>query len=101
MINRRQFNQGLVAMAFGGLASHLQASQSRLQTTAMDQNGAYGKLISDPNALLDLPSGFSYEVISRLGDNMQDDLNVPDRADGMGCFYLDDKRVVLIRNHDQ
>jgi len=51
MINRRQFNQGLVAMAFGGLASHLQASQSRLQTTAMDQNGAYGKLISDPKAL--------------------------------------------------
>jgi secreted PhoX family phosphatase len=100
MMNRRQFNQGLVAMAFGGLASHLHASQSRLQTTAMAQNTAYGKLIPDPNALLDLPSGFNYQVISRLGDKMQDDLDVPDRADGMGCFYLDDKRVVLIRNHE-
>ena len=47
MMNRRQFNQGLVAMAFGGLASHLHASQSRLQTTAMAQNTAYGKLIPD------------------------------------------------------
>ena len=31
---------------------------------------------------------------------MTDGLRVPDCADGMGCFYLDDERVALIRNHE-
>ena len=42
----------------------------------------------DPAGLLDLPEGFSYRVISRLGDAMDDGGTVPDRADGMGCFDL-------------
>jgi secreted PhoX family phosphatase len=31
---------------------------------------------------------------------MADGLLVPDRADVIGCFYLDDDRVTLIRNHE-
>lgn len=100
MLNRRQFNQGLMALALSGLASHLRASGSQLSTKAMDQGKAYGKLIVDPKGLLDLPEGFVYRVLSKLGDKMQDGLDVPDRADGMGCLYLDDKRVALIRNHE-
>jgi secreted PhoX family phosphatase len=98
MISRRRFNQGIVTLAFAGLSRHLLASP--WDTTPSSSLIAYGKLLSDPNALIDLPEGFSYRVISSLNEKMTDGLPVPDRADGMGCFYLDDERVVLIRNHE-
>jgi hypothetical protein len=98
MISRRRFTQGLVTLAFAGLSRHLLASPSgAIPSSSLI---AYGKLLNDPNALIDLPAGFSYSVISSLNEKMADGLPVPDRADGMGCFYLDDERVVLIRNHE-
>jgi hypothetical protein len=60
----------------------------------------YGPLEPDPAGLLDLPRGFSYRVISSLGDRMNDGLFVPDRADGMGAIRLDDRRMALVRNHE-
>ncbi|MDD3800015.1 MAG: DUF839 domain-containing protein, partial [Novosphingobium sp.] len=60
----------------------------------------YGPLRPDPAALLDLPEGFAYRVISRLGDAMDDGGTVPDRADGMGCFPLPDGKLALVRNHE-
>ena len=60
----------------------------------------YGALQPDPAGLLDLPQGFSYRVISSLGDAMDDGFTVPDRADGMGCFDLGDGRIALVRNHE-
>lgn len=60
----------------------------------------YGPLISDPKGMLDLPQGFSYRVISKLGDAMDDGLTVPDRADGMGCFDLGNGKLALVRNHE-
>ena len=60
----------------------------------------YGKLVQDPKGVLDLPLGFSYRVISSLGDAMTDGATVPDKADGMGCFDLGDGRLVLVRNHE-
>ncbi|MBC3765219.1 alkaline phosphatase PhoX [Neptunicella marina] len=98
MISRRQFNQSLVAVAFGGLSKHLMATPNGLGSVA--KNTGYGALISDPNGVLDLPEGFSYQIISQLGEVMSDGREVPDRADGMGCFYKDDERVVLVRNHE-
>ena len=98
MISRRRFNQGLVTLAFTGLSRHLIASPS--DTIPSSSLIAYGKLLNDPDALIDLPAGFSYRVISSLNEKMTDGLPVPDRADGMGCFYLDDERVALIRNHE-
>ena len=55
---------------------------------------------SDPNNILDLPNGFSYNIISRFGDKMNDGLQVPNHADGMGCFDLGDGRLALVRNHE-
>ncbi|WP_289028298.1 alkaline phosphatase PhoX [uncultured Paraglaciecola sp.] len=97
MFTRRQFNQGLVAAALSGLATHLNAS-----AVFKDSAIPAGKnpLLPDANEILDLPAGFSYQVISKLDDKMNDGLKVPDRADGMGCIPLDDKRVVLVRNHE-
>tara|TARA_B100000900_G_scaffold19430_2_gene15170 strand:- start:20414 stop:21757 length:1344 start_codon:yes stop_codon:yes gene_type:complete len=60
----------------------------------------YGELVLDPKGLLDLPPGFSYRVISALGDVMSDGATVPDKADGMGCFDLGDGRWALVRNHE-
>ena len=60
----------------------------------------YGNLMPDPEGLLDLPNGFSYRVISSLGDAMSDGAKVPDKADGMGCFDLGDGRLALVRNHE-
>ena len=59
----------------------------------------YGPLVPDSQGLLDLPPGFSYHVVSSLGDAMTDGATVPDKADGMGCFDLGDGRLALVRNH--
>jgi secreted PhoX family phosphatase len=99
-MQRRQFSKGLLALALGGLAAHLQAGNNSSLNRLMASNKAYGPLISDPNGMLDLPAGFTYHVISALGDIMDDGLPVPDRADGMGCIALDKERVALIRNHE-
>jgi secreted PhoX family phosphatase len=60
----------------------------------------YGNLVPDPRGLLDLPNGFSYRIVSSFGDPMTDGASVPDKADGMGCFELDDGRLALVRNHE-
>ncbi|MFC4257104.1 DUF839 domain-containing protein [Altererythrobacter xixiisoli] len=60
----------------------------------------YGALQADAAGLIDLPAGFSYRVISSLGDAMSDGGTVPDRADGMGCFDLGNGRLALVRNHE-
>jgi secreted PhoX family phosphatase len=60
----------------------------------------YGPLVSDPDGLIDLPAGFTYRVISSLGEAMSDGGTVPDRADGMGCFDLGGGKLALVRNHE-
>lgn len=57
-------------------------------------------LVTDPLGYLDLPEGFEYRIISRMGDAMTDGFLVPGRADGMGTFEGPDGRVILIRNHE-
>ncbi|WP_016955347.1 alkaline phosphatase PhoX [Catenovulum agarivorans] len=97
MITRRQFGLGLASMAFSGLA----ASSLGKKALALESiETVYGPLKADPKKLLDLPAGFSYKVISQLGDMMSDNFAVPDRADGMGCIPLANNRVALIRNHE-
>lgn len=97
MISRRRFNQGAVAMALAGLSRHLYAASN---SSLASQSVGYGKLVDDPNGLLDLPHGFSYHVISERDRIMADGLPVPDCADGMGCLPIDNDRVALIRNHE-
>jgi secreted PhoX family phosphatase len=100
MVNRRQFNQGLIALAMSGLATHLTGAETPSRQFIFGNNEQLKKLIPDAKGVLDLPDGFEYRIISQLGDTMNDGLTVPDRADGMGCFAIDDKRVALVRNHE-
>ena len=96
MITRRQFIVG--SMAFGGLATS--AFGKKLNMASMPISEGYDALVSDSAKLLDLPKGFSYTVISSLGDEMADGMHVPDRADGMGCLPVSNDIVALIRNHE-
>ncbi len=87
------------ALAFSGLARYARAQAAAGETYRNEAHG-YGPLVPDPNRLLDLPEGFSYQVISQSGDTMDDGLFVPGQPDGMGCFDLGGGKVALVRNHE-
>ena len=70
MISRRGFI-GQTGSAFAALA--MLGCSDRGLTQAPRAVG-YGPLIEDPNGLLDLPEGFRYRVLSRLGELMDDDV---------------------------
>ncbi|MCP5396986.1 MAG: DUF839 domain-containing protein [Sphingomonadaceae bacterium] len=72
---------------------------TRMADSATSGSG-YGPLQPDPAGFLDLPEGFGYRIISKLGDAMDDGFAVPDRADGMGCFDLGNGKIALVRNHE-
>jgi uncharacterized protein len=91
-LDRRNF-LAATAAAFAAL------SASGCHARAAGAKG-YGPLVSDPAGLLDLPSGFSYRVLSSLGEAMSDGGTVPDAADGMGCFDLGGGKLALVRNHE-
>lgn len=61
----------------------------------------YGELVRDPEGVFDLPTGFSYKVISKWGDKMDDGLLVPGMHDGMAAFAgPEGGQTVLVRNHE-
>ena len=94
--DRRQFLRA-TGSAFAALAASGCATG---ELAGIRTAGSYGPLIPDPAALIDLPAGFTYRVISKLGDPMADGGTVPDRADGMGCFDLGGGKLALVRNHE-
>ena len=103
--HRRQV-LGSTAAAFAGLAasgcSLGNTGQNRLAANAgpaSSQATSHAPLVPDPNGMLDLQEGFSYRILSKKGDAMDDGLNVPDSADGMGCFDINGD-IVLVRNHE-
>ncbi|AKT40769.1 uncharacterized protein CMC5_049250 [Chondromyces crocatus] len=59
-----------------------------------------GPLRPDPEKIFDLPEGFSYRVLQRSMDRMDDGYRVPGRPDGMGCFEGPDDTLILMRNHE-
>ena len=60
----------------------------------------YTPLQIDPKGILNLPINFSYKIISKLDDKMDDGLKVPNAADGMGCFKGNGNNIILVRNHE-
>ncbi len=96
-ISRRQFGATMLGSAFAGLAARAYAN---IPAASRNEVPGYGDLIADPNRLLDLPEGFSYRVISRLGNVMENGMVVPNAADGMGSIDMGNGKVALIRNHE-
>lgn len=99
--SRRAFMASATVLALSGYAQRAHAvQQGFVDGPSRNEVFGYGPMRADPAGLLDLPEGFSYRVVSRFGDLMDDGLVVPDKFDGMGCFGLDEDRVILVRNHE-
>ncbi len=94
--DRRRFLRA-TGTAFAALAASGCVRGGLVSTNSI---AGYGPLVPDPQGLIDLPQGFSYRVLSSLGDAMSDGGTVPDRADGMGCFDLGGGKWALVRNHE-
>jgi secreted PhoX family phosphatase len=91
------------ALAFSGMARHALAQGAQTAAsgeTYINEVEGYGPLARDPNRLLDLPEGFSYQVVAQSGDTMDDGLYAPGQPDGMACFPLEGSRVALVVNHE-
>jgi uncharacterized protein len=95
--SRRQFNFGLGSIAFAGISAR---AYSQMPPAARNEAAGYGAITRDPNNLIDLPKGFSYRVISRFGNVMDDGHVVPSAGDGMGAFAFGKGKVALVRNHE-
>ncbi len=95
-MKRRHFiHQSLyVSVGFIGL------SRCTLDRKITEELFRYGPLEKDPDEYIDLPKGFSYNIISREGEEMIDGFLVPGAADGMAAFGTADGKVILIRNHE-
>jgi secreted PhoX family phosphatase len=89
MLNRRRFLKGIAA-----------AAVTPSITSACRANDADSPLRPDANRVLDLPEGFSYNIVSRAGDPMSDGLLVPTRHDGMAAFPGDNGTIRLVCNHE-
>ena len=102
MLDRRHFIKqfGIFSIAFSGFGRALANTSTINHLLDQDYNKGYGPLIKDPNGILDLPKGFTYNIISQYEDSMDDGLYVPNAADGMTCFKGKGNNVILIRNHE-
>ena len=99
-ISRRRFLRNLGLATAGLVALRDYSFGSGLSDSAERACYGYGPLFSDPNRIVDLPNGFSYKVISRAGERMNDGLLVPGEHDGMAAFPGPNGKSILIRNHE-
>jgi len=98
MHTRRRFLQDTAAIAvgFGGL----QTLSARLAEKDSLVTKGYGPLLPDKAKVLELPKGFSYKIISKAGEKMDDGLILPGKPDGMAAFPGPNGATILIRNHE-
>ena len=102
MISRREFLEKTGAAALGILAStHILAGHTaRLKMPRSGNEVGYGPLKKDRRNMLDLPSGFKYKLISKMGDKMDDGYYVPGLADGMATFSGPNDTTIVVINHE-
>jgi len=100
LMKRRQFikQAGLAALGFAGLRSYSLFASERM--TLNPTIVGYGPLQPDPKRILELPEGFSYQVIAEQGRMMTDGLRLPALPDGMATFPGKEGRVILVMNHE-
>jgi len=100
-MERRFFLKTATAFSLGFMGlGKLTAGGAVLSSKSGIITEPYGILLADPEGVMDLPAGFSYKIISRAGDVMDDGLFVPHRPDGMATFPGQNGRTILIRNHE-
>lgn len=92
-------------MGFMGLHAFTSCGTSNQNSTILSSfpenlSEGYGPLLDDPDGILKLPEGFSYKIISKMGDQMTDGFLVPGDADGMATFPGPNGKTVIVRNHE-
>ena len=92
MNSRRRFlhNSGSFAIGVMGLQA------LSLSGKANQSHPGYGKLIRDPQGVLDLPKNFDYKIIGKTGDIMSDELLLPGKPDGMATFRATNPEEVIL-----
>jgi secreted PhoX family phosphatase len=100
MQDRRHFLRQASAFALGFTGLHAFAGCSPALQSRPPGQSLVGPLQPDPNGVFDLPEGFSYTIVSRHGDPMDDGFRVPHRPDGMATFPGPDGTTLLVRNHE-
>ena len=100
--SRRNFLRAATAVPFGfaGLQTLMNVEPVLADESVNKLAEGFGKLIPDPKGILDLPEGFTYQVISKVNDKMDDGFFVPGDADGMACFPGPEGKTIIIRNHE-
>ncbi len=100
MIDRRHFlaraaafGSGFVALR-NGLGGVLPGAAREIE------GGRFGPLVKDAAGLIDLPAGFSYQVLARYGEEMDDGFIVPGKQDAMAAFLRPDGLTALVVNHE-
>lgn len=98
--SRRHFlkSSAIVGVGFFGLKSCISATKVSNAGAPMAQG--YGALMPDAKGILNLPKGFSYKIISTVGDKMDDGLFLPGKPDGMAAFPASAGKTLLVRNHE-
>lgn len=85
---------GLIGLSRVGCVS------GRTATTGSPDGIGYGPTLTDPEGIFDLPSGFSYKIIGRTGQLLDDGLLLAGQPDGAAAFPDAEGRTVLILNHE-
>lgn len=67
---------------------------------AREEKLAFGPLLSDKRGILNLPLGFSYQVLMQTGHKMSDGKKRRDLPDGMASFLAPDGSIILMLNHE-
>lgn len=99
-VSRRFFLRSAASVTVGFAGLQMLTSKGVSATNTAKLTEGYGPLRKDPNGILDLPDGFSYKVISKVGDSMNDGFLVPGLPDGMASFPGPDGKTILVRNHE-
>lgn len=96
MQTRRKFLRGS-ALTAGGAAIALSPGATAL---ARRPRAGYGRLVEDPNGLLDLPRGFGYRVVQTIENQLSNGAGVPGDFDGMVAIAGPRNTTLLVRNHE-
>lgn len=88
-----------IAPSLAGLIARIDGQGPPRVRRAGPGEGGYGPLQA-VNPELALPAGFSYWILSEIGQPMSDGSPTPNAFDGMAAFALPNGDIRLIRNHE-
>jgi secreted PhoX family phosphatase len=80
--------------------AHAQSPTPTAKQATRDTRPNYG-LVPDRAGVLDLPPGYSYQIIGRVGEPLGDGYRCPGKPDAMACFDDGKGAWVLMRNHEE